>query len=147
GHVWRGSRGGGVRGWRSSLPMLRLRGRGCRHCSRNDKNYGDACFPLEHDTTSYVVHKSTPEMACWFRLRRGRGLHVAYMWLTWRAKNECWSFDTAKTLSGRAPQMWYSTRGGGKYRRPRVRLASLLDRLQYRSRLTRFPSRRGLWNF
>src|SRR5262249_54879025 len=28
-----------------------------------------------------------------------------------------------------------------------LRLASLLDRLQYRSRLTRFPNRRCLWNF
>src|SRR5262249_13978104 len=59
--------------------LMRLRGRGCRHCSRNDKNCGDACVPLEHDITSYVVRKSTPEMACGFRLRRGRGLHGAYM--------------------------------------------------------------------
>jgi hypothetical protein len=44
-------RRGGARGWRSSLLMLRLRGRGCRHRSRNDKNCRDACVPLEHDTT------------------------------------------------------------------------------------------------
>jgi hypothetical protein len=61
------------------LLMLRLRGCGCRHRSRNDKNCRDACVPLEHNTTSYVAHKSTPEMACRFRLRRGRGLHGAYM--------------------------------------------------------------------
>jgi hypothetical protein len=61
------------------LLMLRLRGCGCRYRSRNDKNCRDACVPLEHDTTSYVAHKSTPEMACGFRLRRGRGLHGAYM--------------------------------------------------------------------
>src|SRR5262245_24818457 len=28
---------------------------------------------------SYIAHKSMPEMACGFRLRRGRGLHGAYM--------------------------------------------------------------------
>src|SRR5258708_24494200 len=28
---------------------------------------------------SHVAHKSTPEMACGFRLRRGRGLQGAYM--------------------------------------------------------------------
>ena len=78
--VRRGSCRGGARGWRSSsLLMLRLRGCGCRYRSRNDKNCRDACVPLEHDTTSYVAHKSTPEMACGFRLRRGRGLHGAYM--------------------------------------------------------------------
>ena len=59
--------------------MLRLRGCGCRHRSRNDKNRRDACVPLEHDTTSYVAHESTLEMACGFRLRSGRGLHGAYM--------------------------------------------------------------------
>jgi Aldo/keto reductase family len=42
---------------------------------------------MEHDTTFYVAHKSTPEMVCGFRLRRGRGLHGAYMGLTWRATN------------------------------------------------------------
>src|SRR5262249_22103508 len=36
---------------------------------------------------SYIAHKSMPEMACGFRLRRGRGLHGAYMGLTWRATN------------------------------------------------------------
>src|SRR5262249_4856417 len=46
-----GSCGGGTRGWRSSLLLLRLRGRGCRHRSRNDKNCRDACVPLGHDTT------------------------------------------------------------------------------------------------
>src|SRR5262249_52461347 len=78
--VRRGSCRGGARGWRSSsLLMLRLRGCGCRHRSRNDKNCRDACVPLEHDTTSYVAHESTLEMACGVRLRRGRGLHGANM--------------------------------------------------------------------
>ena len=41
---------GGARGSCSSLLMLRLRGRGCHHRSRNDKNCHDACVPLGHDT-------------------------------------------------------------------------------------------------
>ena len=40
---------------RFSSLFLRLRGGGCRHRKRNDKNCRDACVPLEHDTTSYVA--------------------------------------------------------------------------------------------
>jgi len=80
----RGSCRGGARGWRSSsLFMLGLRGCGCRHRSRNDKNRRDAGVPLEHDTTSYVAHESTLEMASGFACEAD----AAYMGLTWRATN------------------------------------------------------------
>src|SRR5262245_58957101 len=88
--------------------MLRLRGSGCRHRSRNDKNCRDACVPLEHDTTSYVAHESTLEMACGFRLRSGRGLHGAYMACD---KFADYLFRIARRKSGEMQQLGWAVGG------------------------------------
>src|SRR5262249_45489394 len=72
----RGSCGGGARGWRSSLLMLRLRGRGCRHRSRNDKNCRDACVPLEHGTT--LLHRPQVNARNGVRVSLAKGTRLTW---------------------------------------------------------------------
>src|SRR5262249_27792531 len=76
--------GGGCARGRRSASLVRLRGGGCRHRGRNDKNCCAAGVPLEHDTDLLALpQESTPRWRAGFTCEGA----APYMRLTWRATN------------------------------------------------------------